>query len=261
MRSVDFQIMLDQAYEAVGAFEADILYVYSDFRNFGKHASAYLDRNHFCNAFIAPLLAQGKTVILTTFTYTADGRFDVLSTPTRLGAMNKWLLAQNGVRRSEHPLFSYAALGPQADLIENIGKCAFGRGSVFDRLYGKRAAFLHIGRPVTMGNTALHYVEHMCGATYRTHKAFRTEVFRGDEYVGTNYSAFLRRRDVPGELFAFDFSKAAKELYSKGIVRHVGSDQDLSNISCYWYDQTLDILCNLFYEDPTIFMKSNFIQY
>ena len=261
MLPAEFERMLTQAYQSVGAFDADILYIYTDFRQFGTNAAGYKNRNEFCNAIVAPLLDCGKTIVLTTFTYTAEGRFDVLGSRTKLGAMNKWILEQTGCRRSEHPLFSYAALGPQADLVEGIGKSAFGYDSIFERLRGQRAAFLHIGRPVFLGNTALHYVEHMCGATYRTHKAFHTEVFRGEKYVGTDYSAFLRRRDVPGENFEFDFSKAAAKLFDKNFIKQVGSDRELSNISFYWYDQTLDCLLDMFNEDPKIFIKSDFIGY
>ncbi|MCH1913318.1 AAC(3) family N-acetyltransferase [Leptospira noguchii] len=257
----DFEQMLNQAYRSVGAFDANILYIYTDFRYFGNSATIYKNRNEFCNAIVAPFLDRGKTIILTTFTYTAEGRFDVLGSRTNLGAMNKWILEQIGAKRSEHPLFSYAAFGPEAGFIENIGKSAFGYDSVFARLQGKRAAFLHIGRPVSMGNTALHYVEHMCGATYRIHTAFRTEVFRGEHYIGTDYSAFLRRRDLPGENFEFDFSKATAKLYDKKLINQVGSDIELSNISFYWYDQTIDCLLDLFYKDPRVFIKSNFIGY
>lgn len=261
MLPTDFERMLRQAYQSVGAFDADILYIYTDFRYFGASAAGYKNRNEFCNAIVAPLLECGKTIVLTTFTYTAEGRFDVLGSRTKLGAMNKWILEQTGFRRSEHPIFSYAALGPEAGLVEDIGKSAFGYDSVFERLQGRRAAFLHIGRPVSLGNTALHYVEHMCGATYRTHKAFRTEVFRGEEYVGTDYSAFLRRRDVPGESFEFDFSKSATELYNKKMINQVGYDQELSNISFYWYDQTIDCLLDMFYKNPRIFIKTNYAGY
>jgi aminoglycoside 3-N-acetyltransferase len=261
MLRADLDALLSRAYQDIGAFDADILYIYTDFRHFGKYAPGYENKDHFCKAFVAPFLEQGKTIVLTTFTYTSEGRFDVLSTPTRLGAMNKWILGQPGVRRSEHPLFSYAALGPLAGLVEGSGKSAFGYDSVFERLMGKRAAFLHIGRPVFMGNTALHYVEHTCGATYRIHKAFQTKVFRGESYIGTDYSAFLRRRDVPGETFEFDFSKAADKLYNSELVRQVGSDNDLSNISFYWYDKTLDTLRDLFYENQRIFLKTDFIGY
>lgn len=261
MLPADFERMLGQSYQSVGAFDADILYIYTDFRHFGTSAAGYKDRNEFCKAIVAPLLDCGKTIVLATFTYTTEGRFDVLSSRTKLGAMNKWILEQPGFRRSEHPLFSYAALGPEAGLVEGVGKAAFGYNSIFERLRGKRVAFLHIGRPVSLGNTALHYVEHMSGATYRTHKAFRTEVFRGDEYIGSDYSAFLRRRDVPGESFEFDFSKAAAKLCNKNLINQVGSDQELSNISFYWFDQAIDCLLDMFYEDQRIFIKSNFIGY
>jgi aminoglycoside 3-N-acetyltransferase len=261
MHNLPLSLLLAEAYKALPIADADILYIYTDFRFFGTYISDYKSRNDFCNAFIDPLLAMDKTVILTTFTYTSEGIFDVIKTPTRLGAMNKWILGREGVRRSEHPLFSYAAIGPQANLVEKIGKSAFGFDSIFDRLRQKRAAFLHIGRPVSLGNTVLHYVEHTCGATYRAHKAFQTEVFRGDQYIGTDYSAFLRRRDIPNESFEFDFSRAAEKLYNKGLVQQVGSDDNLSNISFYWYDPALDYLRDLFYEDQRIFIKSDYIGY
>jgi len=256
-----FETMLCQSYLSVGAFDADILYLYTDFRSFGASFAGYQNRDEFCSAIVAPLLNCGKTIVLTTFTYTSEGRFDVLGTRTKLGAMNKWILEQPDFLRSEHPLFSYAAIGPNAGLVEGIGKAAFGYDCIFDRLQGKRAAFLHVGRPVSMGNTALHYIENMCGATYRIHKAFRTEVFRGDQYIGTDYSAFLRRRDVPGEVFEFDFSVAAAKLKDKKIISQVGLDREFRNISFYWYDQTIDFLLDIFYEDPRIFLKREFVGY
>ncbi len=253
--------ILGEGYAAVGAYDADVLYLYTDFRHFGVHMAGYPDRDAFCAAVVAPLLERGKTVVLTTFTYTTEGRFDVLSTPTRLGAMNKWIVGQPAMQRSEHPLFSLAALGPRADLVVGVGKSAFGHDSVYARLRGCRTAFLHVGRPVSMGNTALHHVEQVCGATYRVHKAFRTAVYRGEAFVGTDYTAFLRRRDVPGENFEFEFSSAAAKLFERGLVRQVGSDRDLSNVSCYPYDDTLDLLCEAFYRDQRLFIKSDFMQF
>lgn len=261
IQCTDFERMLREAYHAVGAYDADILYVYTDFRNFGYNAVGYPSRSDFCMAVVSPLLCAEKTIVITTFTYTVEGVFNLAGTRTKLGAMNKWILDQPGHIRSEHPLFSYAALGPAANLLVGVGKSAFGYDSVFHRLRGKRAAFLHIGRPVSMGNTAIHHVEHLCGATYRTHKAFHTKVFKGEQYIGTDYTAFLRRRDVPGENFEFDFSKASAALFEKGLIRQVGYDQDLSNISFYWYDDTIDILADMFYRNQKIFIKSDFICY
>lgn len=250
-----FPNVLEEAYRDVGVFEADIVYLYSDFRAFGVHVPEFESRNAFCDAVVEPLLRRGKTVLITTFTYTTEGRFDPGITGTKLGVMNKWILGAPGRRRSEHPIFSYAAIGPQAgDLVEGIGKGAFGHDSVFDRLYGRNAAFLYVGRPVWMGNTIIHHVEHWCGATYREHKIFGTEVYRGETYVGKDYSAFVRRRDVPGETFAFRFEEASARLFDKGLVRQVGNDRELTNISAHPYDATADFLMALFYQNPRIFI-------
>ena len=146
MKILDFERMLELAYKKIGAFDADVLYIYTDFRYFGSYAALYDSRDQFCRALVAPFLAREKTIVLTTFTYTSEGQFDVLRSPTKLGAMNKWILTQPGCRRSEHPLFSYAALGSDAALVETIGKSAFGYDSVFERLYDRKTAFLHIGR-------------------------------------------------------------------------------------------------------------------
>ena len=230
-------------------------------RYFGKYLDLYENRSDFCKAVVAPLLERNKTIIMTAFTYTTEGIFDVYRTFTKLGAMNKWMLMQDGVARSEHPLFSYACMGPEKEIVENIGKSAFGHDSIFDRLKGANAAFLHIGRPVPVGNTAIHHVEQLCGATYRVPKAFKTQVYRGDQYVGTDYSAYLRRRDVPEQDFIFTFQPAAEKLFKEKMVRQVGDESTFSNISYYRYDETLSFLERCFYEDPTVFIKTDFVQY
>ena len=256
-----FSRLIGDAYASVGILDADIVYIYTDFRAFGVHLNEFSSRDAFCRAVVDPLRDLGKTVITTTFSYTSEGQFDTETTPTRLGVINKWILKADGVRRSEHPVFSYAAVGPQAsELVSNIGKSAFGEDSVFDRLYGRNAAFLYVGRPVSMGNTIIHHVEQVCGATYRVNKAFSTKVYRGPDYVGTDYTAFVRRRDVPGRNFAFQFGRAARELFSAGLVKEVGNSEKFTNISAHGYDAAAAELKKLFYADPSIFISRPFIE-
>ncbi|MBL4766396.1 MAG: AAC(3) family N-acetyltransferase [Rhodobacteraceae bacterium] len=220
----------------------------------------FKSRDDFCAAIIDPLLNEGKTVLIPTFTYTSNGRFDPETTPTKLGVINKWMLKAPGVRRSEHPIFSYAALGPQAEaLVTNIGLSAFGHDSVFDRLNDKNASFLYVGRPVWMGNTMIHHIEQICGATYRVNKAFKTEVYRGDRYIGTNYSAFVRRRDVPEHDFEFCFRRAAQRMFDQNLVRQVGNEVELTNISAHGYDEVAELLKSMFSEDPCVFIQRPFI--
>ena len=165
------------------------------------------------------------------------------------------------MKRSEHPLFSYAALGKKADFLVNISKSAFGYGSVFDRLKDSDAVFLHVGRPISMGNTVLHHIEQYCGATYRINKAFQTKVYRGDTYIGTDYTAFLRRQDVEGETFGFDFTKAARAMLDAQLIKKTGDIDSFSTVPSYSYDDTLSFLYDLFYKAQNIFIGSDFIQY
>jgi aminoglycoside N3'-acetyltransferase len=256
-----FRAYIEDCYEKVGVSAPDILYIYADFRSLGTFINLFQNRNEFCEAFIKPLLKRGKTVVIPTFSYTASGIFEVDETPTRIGVLNKWFLDHPGRSRSEHPLFSDTAIGSQKNLVENVGKSAFGRNSVMDRLCGKNTAYLHIGRPIYIGTTTIHYVEQMQGATYRVHKAFGTKVYKAGKYVGSDYRAFVRRSDVPGENFITDYRKGARKLYEEGLVSQVGLESEFTNISLYWYDQALELMNDLFEKDQTVFIASKFIGY
>ena len=250
-----------RAYDAINVWEADIIYLYTDFRSFGTYLDTFENKHEFLVAFIDPLLQRDITIVVPTFTYTTSGEFHVETTSSKLGALNTWILKQPNVQRSEHPLFSYAAHGSLASFVLNVGKSAFGNDCVFERLMVRKSAFLHIGRPVSMGNTCVHYVEHQCGATYRIHKAFRTRVFRGKECVGTDYSAFVRRLDVPEHDFFVDFEEGAELLYKSKSIREVGDSGKFTNFSFYWCTPTIDFFMDVFNKDQKIFINENFLQY
>ena len=71
-----------------------------------------------------------------------------------------------------------------------------------------KTCFLHLGRPILSGNTIAHYIEQSCGAIYRYHKIFDTQVFNGERFVGTGYGAFLCLRRCIGVDYGVDFFKS-----------------------------------------------------
>lgn len=247
---------LDNAFQKVGVPNFEFLYLQADLRGFGRYLQAFSDKNALFGAILAPLRSEKHTLIIPTFTYTAAGRFDCLATPTRVGSLNQWFLQQaDECKRSEHPLFSVGALGAQNKIVENIGKDAFGSGSIYERLLTRSAAILHIGRPVSLGNTMVHHVEQKLGAVYRVHKSFPTLVYRGPQYVGTNYTAFVRRLDVPGHHFITETERSAALLHKAGLVKEVVMDVPTTNISLYPYVDTVAFYTNLFKADPNIFIE------
>ncbi|MEQ9327043.1 MAG: AAC(3) family N-acetyltransferase [Rhodospirillales bacterium] len=256
-----FRDDLADACAAVGTGRFDALFVFADLRGLAVKYDLAADPGAMLDALFGELSAGDRTVIINTFSYTSEGRFDVLSTPSKLGAVSKYVMRRPDAVRSDHPLFSHAAFGPDAERLRNIGKAAFGHQSAYMRFMNRKAGCLHVGRPVEQGDTMIHFVEQMCGATYRFNKAFRTEVWRGEEYVGTDYSAFLRRLDVPGHDFVAACRPVTDLFERNGLTRQVGDPSRLTGIALYSYDDAIDAMGEAFYRDPSFFITTPFIQY
>ena len=255
----EFISMMKHNLDVLNVARFEYLYIYSDFRLLGKYLKFFSSKEEFFKSITSVLLTYAGTIIIPTFTYTTSGVFDVSSTETFLGSMNNWILNKKERARSEHPLFSFASIGKGKDIVQNIGKSSFGYDSVHDRLSSVNAGFLNIGRPLEHGNTILHYVEQLCGASYRFNKCFKTRVVNKSRFIGTDYTSFLRRRDVSGEDFSFTFKKASKILRENKIIKEVGGP--FQNITTYPYKETLEILLKEFYIDQNIFIKSNYKNY
>lgn len=255
----EFISMIKHNLDLLNVAKYEYLYIISDFRFFGKYLKFFSSKEEFFETIANILLTYAGTIIIPTFTYTTSGIFDVSSTITNIGAINKWVLERKDRVRSEHPLFSFASVGKKKNIIQNIGKSSFGHDSVFCRLSQVNTGFLNIGRPLEHGNTILHYVEQLCGATYRFNKCFKTKVVDKNRFIGTDYTSFLRRREVKGEDFFFTFEKASKILRENKVIKEIGGD--FQNITVYPYKQTLDVLINEFYLDQNIFIKTNYKNY
>lgn len=258
---ISFKSYLQTSLAEVGVFNYDVVFLYVDLRAFSVNALLFENRDLFMQAFIEPFIQRNITVIIPTFTFTTEGEFHVESTPTRLGAMNKWFLGVNGVVRSNHPLFSFAAIGPKAQKLLETGKSAFGAKSAYDLYINEKVAFLHIGIPISAGNSFIHYIEHMCGASYRYHKVYKTKVFKNGQYVNDNFSVFVRRLDNADDNYKASFAKITHLLSEKNLVTEVGDPSVLLNFSCYPMKETIEYLIDCFYNDPCIFIKTDFKEY
>lgn len=233
----------------------NILYIYSDLRYFGRFKPLSISKHEFLKSILDCLTLENKTIIIPTFTYTDSGIFDVQRTNTNLGALNSSVLQNNNTNRSEHPIFSYAAIGEECNLVKKIGKSAFGSDSIHERLLNKKSAFLYLGRPVSFGNTIIHYVEQLLNVSYRFEKYFPTHVYDQDEFVGNNYSAFVRKKNDTSNDFTFSFEKAADVLSKQGLIQQINLDYEFSNISLMPYDETFEVLRDLLIQNESIFLK------
>ena len=91
--------------------------------------------------------------------------YDAATTPTRgMGAIAECFRSWPGSTRSAHPLASFAALGPNSDLITGSHELAnsLGEGSPLARLYELDASVLLLGVGHA-NNTSLHLAEYRTG--------------------------------------------------------------------------------------------------
>jgi aminoglycoside N3'-acetyltransferase len=235
------------------AHEVSIAYLYTDFRAFGQ-AIKDQGKTVFLSNFLDIFASHGTSVVVPTFTYTTSGKFDPKKNLTTLGALNRFVQLSSQSRTSFHPIFAFSSIGSVSDIVFNVGKSAFGRDSVFERLHGKGCFFFHIGRHLSEGSTLVHHVEQTCGAWYRQNVIFATEVEDDGESKGTEFTAFLRRRDVPGRDFATQFRKASDNLFELGIARELNSTQNFQNVTAVPFDDAFESLCQLFYADSSVFI-------
>ena len=89
----------------------EFVYITADLRGFIKNYSIE-NPEQICQAFVRVLLKLNLTIIVPTYSYTDKGKFNVEDENSNLGFLTKWILKQK-IKRSEHPLFSVAALGNQ----------------------------------------------------------------------------------------------------------------------------------------------------
>lgn len=232
-----------------------VLYVYSDLRYFGKFRDVKKKKDEFLSNFLTSLLEFCDTICMPTFSYTDFGTFNCRDTESKLGALNRAILKNPDNLRSDHPIFSFAALGKDKQIVENIGLSAFGKDSIHDRLLGKNAAFLYIGRPTVAGNTLIHYVEQRKQVNYRFEKTFSTNVFCGQKFIGSNFSAYVRKKDNPDNAYYFNFRKANEYLLKKKLINEIASTEKFSNISIIPYDSCFENLTILLNQDSKAFIS------
>ena len=238
----------------------DYIVLYTDLRFLAEYPEIVQKKNILLSEIFSILKKTNKTFFTPGYSYTTSGRFNIESTPTSVSALSKWLIGNKDINRSAHPLFSYIGFGKNTDLLDNIGKSAFGYNSLYYRLRNKNAGFLHLGREVFLGNTVIHYIEHMAGASYRFHKFFNTDVFNNGEYVDTNYSAFVRRRDVEGHDFLFNFKNCAEALFNNKLITETSGVVDTPYLASYSLDKSCDLMFNMFEENSSFFLNAKFNQ-
>jgi aminoglycoside N3'-acetyltransferase len=243
---------LDKFFFESGLYQSKYIYIYSDFRIF---FSFYKVKSNFHVKKILELFTKkGITCVVPAFSYTTEGKFNVKKTKSGLGFLSNFILKNLNHERSEHPLFSFIAIGKNKRIVRNIGLSAFGKNSLHERLYKKNAFFLNFFRPIEQGNTLVHHIEQINKAEYRFDKRFNTRVYKNNKFIKTGYRAYLRKF-VDNKDHFFTFKKLLKKIKNKRLFHEIKLYN--SGVKVYNYDKFYDELNYFYSQDNEIFIKKN----
>ena len=202
-----------------GVRQGDVVMLHNSFRALGPVDGG---PDAVVGAF-SDAVGPGGTVLFPTFNFSAwteQHYWDARETPSEMGALTEFARLRPEARRTPHPIYSFAALGADADAFAACDDPeAFGDGSVFALFQERDGLLLSIGLDLDRSFTLIHRVEIMNGATHRRIKRFGGLYVDGDGVVAPRlYTMFVRRRGI-----ATATGPAMREVVDRGVVaEHVG---------------------------------------
>ncbi|MCR4892706.1 MAG: AAC(3) family N-acetyltransferase [Lachnospiraceae bacterium] len=157
------------------------------------------DMNVLIDGIIGEIGPEG-TLLIPTFNWDfCKGKtFDIRTTPCKTGVIGKTALKRDDFKRTQHPIYSFAVWGKDADYLCSLtNKSSFGADSPFSYCKDVNAKNVFIDVECQHSFTFVHYVEEQVGVCYRYLKDFTAPYIdgAGNESIRT-YSMNVRDLDM-----------------------------------------------------------------
>ena len=202
--------------QRLGVNAGDLVMVHSSLRSLGmidEGAQSVVD------AFLDALGPSG-TLVGPSFTFGSVGSpsfvFDVLKTPSEMGAVSEEIRRRAGRRRSAHASHSVSVIGPLApELFASYGESAWDSESPLAKVIQLGGKFLLLG--VTYQSfTAVHVLEIEFGLRHRSVQSIQRKYLNEDGVRSTLASTvYPRDTGYPG----YDFNRLGQAMEEAGIVK------------------------------------------
>lgn len=210
-----------------GVKKGDTVCVFSDITSFGipdvvKEEVKKSGINFLLDSYIETFKAavgEDGLLLMPTFTYSACNNevYDVKNTKSTVGVLTEYFRQQPGVKRSLHPIFSFAAWGKNADSFLKIEDYdSFGPKSVLGKLDDMNAVYVLFGVDMPSSATFVLYSEQKHKVHYRYFKDFPGIIVDGERKIETDVSYYVRDLDINYEYSWENLEKRGRE---QGIIK------------------------------------------
>lgn len=177
--TADVIAQLAERWRESGVARGDLLLVHSalgrTLRVLGKAGRpAELAVEEVLASFLEAVGPDGTLLLpLFNFDFSQGAVFDIRSTPSRMGSLTEAGRRYPGAVRTGHPLYSFAAIGAQAQRFAGLENFSgYGADSPFALLHAQGGKIAVLDLPDQQSMTFYHYVEEAHGAPWRYHKRF-----------------------------------------------------------------------------------------
>ncbi len=207
---------LIMGFSRLGLKAGDIVLVHSSYKSLG---SVQGGPQTVIDALLEVLTPDGTLIMPTfNFNFNKGEPWDVLKTPSHMGAITELARTNPASRRVFHPFYSFAILGKLKDeLTHTRYKDSYGKDSIFMQLRKRDAKIMIIGLSYTHSMTFFHHIEQMEGVDYRFIKEFKGEVTDETGRTYTDTFTMLVRNIDKGVLTEVDPMGAVLE--KQGVVQ------------------------------------------
>jgi len=220
---------LAREFSNLGLQAGDIVLVHSSYKSLGGVEGG---PQTVIDALLDVLTPDGTLIMPTfNFNFNKGEPWDVLKTPSHMGAITELARTNPASRRVFHPFYSFAILGKLKDELTRVRyKDSYGVDSIFMQLRKLDAKIMIIGLSYTHSMTFFHHVEQMEGVDYRFIKEFTGEVTDETGRTYTDTFTMLVRNIDKGVLTEVDPMGAVLEKRGVVTIRRIGdADVKLMN--------------------------------
>ena len=169
----------------IGLSKGDTVFVHSDLGSIGKLGDIK-NSDDLCNIIINAFLKviYSGTVIVPTFSYDfcKNKEYNPKLSKSDVGILTNVFMKRKDCIRSNHPIFSVAAIGDEAEYYTNVEtNNSFGEKSFFDKLVINDVKIVGLGIGVIEPLTLIHHIEKMNNIPYRYIKKFKGNIKLNDK--------------------------------------------------------------------------------
>ena len=208
---------LKKQIQELGINKGDVLCVHSELFKLGKpllHKESFLKE---IVILLQELVGKEGTLIMPTFSYSfcKNELFDLKVSSSTVGILTEYFRTMENVKRTKHPIFSFAVWGKKQEEYLDIGPDAFSLDSVYGKMIYDDGKILMLG--ANKGYTFYYLAEEHMNVSHRYFKIFDGQV---KDELGQVYDTkvpyFVRDLSIKSDV---DEEKLARFLLDNGYQK------------------------------------------